>query len=201
MEKNKKVRLYFMGKRKKDIYLNMTKWEVFKLKVKNTVRSLVIVAMIVGVLCLFYYAGGRSNLAQNAPTTQVKEVLIDNLTPKINELKTAILNEIKICESNGYSEDDGIIVFDPNPRNSKVQPASIGVFMFKKATIVYYWKVLYGEEITGKRAVEIALSETESAGLAHDIIFKTDKGLDNWLNCAKKVGAYKQLEIIKELEK
>jgi hypothetical protein len=37
--------------------------------------------------------------------------------------------------------------------------------------------------------------------LAHDIIFKTDKGLDNWLNCAKKVGAYKQLEIIKELEK
>jgi outer membrane murein-binding lipoprotein Lpp len=99
MEKNKKVRLYFMGKRKKDIYLNMTKWEVFKLKVKNTVRSLVIVAMIVGVLCLFYYAGGMSNLAQNAHTTQVKEVLIDNLTPKINELKTAILNEIKTCES------------------------------------------------------------------------------------------------------
>lgn len=201
MNKDKKVRLYYMGKRQKDIRLNMTKWEVFKLKVKETIKTISIVVICIGLLCLFYYAGGRSNLGQNEPTTQVKEVLIDNLTPKINELKTAILNEIKTCESNGYSEDDGIIVFDPNPRNSKVQPASIGVFMFKKATIIYYWKVLYGEEITGKRAVEIALSETESAGLAHDIIFKTDKGLDNWLNCAKKVGAYKQLEIIKELEK
>jgi len=198
MERNKKVRLYYMGRRQKDIHLNLTRWEKFKLDVIYFSKVTLTVAVVVAMMCAFYLAGTRNS---NKVEYKTQEVMIDNLTPKIKSLRGAVLSQIKACESGNLGEDDGIIKYDPNPNNKKVEIASIGTYQFKKSTVIYYYKILYGQEITGKEAVLIALDDDRAGELVEKIIFETDKGLDNWLNCARKVGAYEQLKIIKQLEK
>lgn len=130
-----------------------------------------------------------------------KQVLVDNLSVKINELKGILVSDIKQCESAGYNEDYGLITFDPHKTNTKVAPASIGSYQFKKATVVYYYELLYQKDITGKEAILIALDDQKAGQLASDVIFKTDNGLSNWLNCSNKIGAKGRLDIIRQLEK
>lgn len=130
-----------------------------------------------------------------------KEIILDNLTEKINQLKGSLVNDIRQCESNGYNEDDGLITFDPHKTNKSIAPASIGLYQWKVASIKYYYKTLYNKDITNKNAVLIALDEQKSNELTSDVIFKTDKGLDNWINCSNKINAKSRLEVIKQLEK
>lgn len=130
-----------------------------------------------------------------------KQVLVDNLSVKINELKGSLVSDIQKCESAGYNEDYGLIVFDGHKTNKNVEIPSIGTYQFKKSTVVYYYDTLYQKDITGKEAILIALDDQKAGQLASDIIFKTDNGLSNWLNCSNKINGKGRLEIIRQLEK
>lgn len=128
------------------------------------------------------------------PHAEAKEIVIDNLGKKIEQLKDEALDSLKQCESAGYEDKDGIIIFDSNNK------ASIGMFQWQKASVIHYYKTLYNQDITPKDAVIIALDTEKAKKLAHDVIFGTDKGWTNWTNCAKKTGLITTLQIINKLE-
>lgn len=130
-----------------------------------------------------------------------REVIVDNLSEKINELKGSLVSDIQKCESAGYNEDYGLIVFDGHKTNKNVEIPSIGTYQFKKSTVIYYYDTLYQKDITGKEAILIALDDQKAGQLASDIIFKTDNGLSNWLTCSNKINGKGRLEIIRQLEK
>ena len=125
---------------------------------------------------------------------QEKQVLVDNLKGKIEEIKDEALESLKQCESAGYSEEDGIIIFDSNNQ------ASIGQFQFQKKTVIHYYKILFNKDITAKEAVLIAMDTAQAKKLAYEIIYKTEKGHTNWYNCSKKIGLTETLKIVNKLE-
>ena len=195
--KNKKVKLYINGIRKKDIYQYMTKWQIFLHRVKTffkvLVGGIILVAMLVGIFELGAFL--KPNVVYKD-----KEVVLDNLVVKVNELKGQLVSEIQKCESAGYDENDGIITFDGN-KNKKVEIPSIGTYQWKKSSIIYYYDTLYQKDITGKEAVLIALDDEKAGQLASDVIFRTDNGLSNWLNCSRKMGSVQKLQVINSLLK
>lgn len=128
-------------------------------------------------------------------TATEKIVEVDNLTPKVQELKNKVVADIQSCESRGHKESDGIIIFDSNAE------ASIGTMQFQRKTVIHYYKTLYGKTITPKEAILIALDDEKAEALAHDIIFKDSKGVNNWYNCANKINAKGRISTIKELAK
>jgi hypothetical protein len=117
------------------------------------------------------------------------------LASKIDDLKNDVVAQLMKCESGGHKEDDGIIIFDSNNK------ASIGQAQFQIDTVIHYYKVLYGKTITRKEAVLIAIDGDRAAELTKDVMFKTKNmaGMD-WINCDKKLGLDKQIELIKRLE-
>lgn len=153
------------------------------------------------VIGLAIYGGYRINGNKIEYVSIEKEVILDNLIAKINELKGNLVKDIKTCESGGYKESDGLITFDPHKTNKSVAPASIGSYQWKVASVKYYYNLLYGKTITGKEAILIALDDEKAGELTSDVIFKTDNGLSNWINCSNKVGGKARLEVIKQLEK
>lgn len=201
----KATKLYYNGKRLKDIYPYATKWQVFKYRVQKFLRK---VLAILIVICVIYVAVqfGRAYY----PVIKYQSVIntaeaeqIDTLKDKVETLKWEVIDGIKAHESKGYNEDDGLIVYDPlqsNPSKTKKKDiASIGSFQMKQTTIIYYYKKLYNEDITMKEAVLIALDDQKARQLAYDIVFKAD-GIKNWLNYANKQTTKSKLSTIKELE-
>lgn len=189
----KKIKVFYMGERLRDVYPHATKWQVFKFKVRKIVRRILQVVtvggMTAGVLYFTFLAG------QFSAPSYVKADTQDNLPAKIESLKKEVVAQIKSCESNGHKEEDGLIVLDTNNK------MSIGQLQFQTATVVYYYQTLYGKTITKKEAVEISLDSDRAEALAQDIIFKTDKGLTNWLNCANKLGLSAKVNVIKQIER
>lgn len=149
--------------------------------------------LILAVLVVVFYIGQlTSKEVYTSPTSQVKTV--DNLAKKIEDIKNEALADLMQCESAGHSEDDGIIIFDTN------NEASIGQFQFQRKTVQYYYKSIYNKDISRKEAILIALDTDKAKELAHDIIFKTDKGYTNWLNCSKKNKLPETLALLDKLE-
>lgn len=193
MNKNKKIRMYYMGKRMKDVYLHKTKWQLFVLKVKHFIKVCFWCALLVAIIIGIFESG--SYLKPQVVYKQVeKEVILDNLTGKVNQLKGELVQDIRNCEGGGYVEDDGLIIFDSN------KVASIGVYQFQKKTVIHYYKQFYNQELTGKEAILLALDEEKANELATKIIFEAENGLSNWYNCSKKINGQGRLNIIKELE-
>lgn len=157
------------------------------------IKYKILLVLVLGVV--IYYLGGKFN-SEIVYKQVEKQVILDNLTEKVNELKGSMLSDLQKCESGGYKEDDGIIIFDSNKQ------ASIGTYQWQKKSVIYYYKTLYNEAITGKEAVLIALDDEKAGELASKVIFETENGLTgNWYNCSKKLGLQSRLNIIKELEK
>ena len=165
--------------------------ETIKYAVRWFVKWSLIAAAFVGVglIIATLYLGGSITKAE----VIYQEVKVDGTPERLEALKDDVVARLMQCESAGYTEDDGIIIFDTNGK------ASIGPAQFQKKTVVHYYKTLYGKDITLKQAVEIALDRTKAAQLAGDIIFTTDKGIDNWINCDKKLGLSAEIKIIKKL--
>jgi len=135
------------------------------------------------------------------PTVKVKEVPVtvdtssEMFQTKISQLKSDIADKLMACESAGLTEDTGIIVFDTNNK------ASVGQFQFQKATVIHYYKLLYGKDITGKEAVMIALETKIAKQLAIDIMFKTpNKAGKDWVNCTNRYNLDAQIDLVKKLE-
>lgn len=167
--------------------------------VKSFFISLIKRIMLLGLVVGLLFAGYEYTRLNNPlikVQIQEKEVLIDNLGPKIDELKTEVLDSLQKCESQGANEDTGLIVFDSN------KVASIGLYQFQKTTVQHYYKTLYSKDITGKEAIEIALDGEQSRKLASDIIFSNDsKGINNWYNCNKKNNLETKVAFIKKISK
>lgn len=182
------MKIFVNGKLYRDRYGRFTN---FKIKVIRFVKKVILVSFICGLIAGAYGIGKASSTATyvNAQTLQV-----DNLSSKIEQLKKEAVNGIMSCESQGYTEDDGIIIFDSNNK------ASIGRWQWQKSSIIYYYKTLYSQDITPKEAVLIALDDEKAGKLAYDVIFKDSKGWRNWYNCGVKTKIQTQLELIKKLE-
>lgn len=155
------------------------------------------IILIILALGGVYLLGGKLN---KQIEYKYQEVILDNLTAKINELKGKLVSDLKQCESGGVSEDTALITFDPHPTKKNVQIASLGNYQFKVSTIQFYYNKFYSQDLTNKEAVLIALDDEKAGKLASDIIFR-DGSLGNWYNCSKKMGLENQLKIIRELEK
>ena len=187
------MKIYYNGQRSKRMERDYEgKFTNFKRKCRSIFRGFVKLSIVAFAGYAVYVAGGifqpRSIAVENI-------VEIDNLTPKIEELKGKLVADIQKCESAGHKENDGIIIFDSN------NEASIGTLQFQRKTVQHYYKTLYGKTITPKEAVLIALDDEKAEQLAHDIIFKDIKGVSNWYNCANKTDAQGRIKIIKELQK
>ena len=156
---------------------------------------------VIGFLaaCLFSAVGGGAYMATHsiasAETVEVTRI-VDKMPERIASLKTSLVQKVSDCERAGHGEDEGIIIFDSNAK------ASIGTLQFQKATVISYYKRLYGKDISGKDAVMIALDEDKAFALARDIIFTTKNGVSaDWVNCSRKYNLQAQVDLIKQLEK
>ena len=157
----------------------------------------ILLIIVVGIG--FYFIGAKLN--KEIVYRQVeKEVILDNLTGKINQLKGELIKSIWDNERGGHTEADGLITWDPNPKNKKVQIASLGTCQFKQSTVQYYEKTLYNKVVNGKEANDIAFSDEKCKELMTDIVFKVKEGHEEWYNTCKKVDCDGQLKVIKELE-
>jgi hypothetical protein len=113
----------------------------------------------------------------------------------LNVAKSKVVDLLQKCESGGRKDEEGIIVWDTNNK------PSIGVLQFQPQTVQFYYKKLYGKEITGKEAVLIALDTEKARSLATDIIFTTENGVaKDWVNCTRWHGLDARVQLIKELE-
>ncbi len=190
-----------MGQRMCDVYPHATRWQVFKFKVRDAFRKCMVAVFFLALLVGTYKSGSflspRMVVANNEITKSV-----DSLPSKIEDLKTDVVTRLSNCERAGLTEDDGIIIYDDNASGTLGnQIPSIGVLQFKKSTVQHYYKTLYKKDITATEAVVIALDKEKSFSLAKDIIFGTDKGLSNWLNCANKLQLRPEVDIINKLSK
>lgn len=135
--------------------------------------------------------------------TRAEEPIVINTMPaKIEALKDEVVKDLEACESVGHTEDDAIVVFDNNKSGTlkKKDIPSFGVLQFKVSTVQDYKKLITGEVLTNKQAVLLALEAAEARNLAKSIIFETDGGLNNWLNCSRKHGLQARVDLIKKLE-
>lgn len=190
----KSIKVFFNGKRLRDIYPHATAWQVFKYRVRQFFRKLILLSFSLLGLYVTFTLGSKF-----APDTiyavQEKQIVVNTLNDKIDEIKEEALDALKACESSKYGEDDGIIIFDSNNK------ASIGLYQFQKATVIHYYKTIYDKDITPKEAVLIALDESRSRQLAKDIIFGVKNGEGNWYNCSQKIGLSQTVSIVNKLSK
>ncbi len=188
------LKRFWNGKDLNEVYPHATTWKVIKYRISKLFRKVIILSAITATLLLSAQIGRYAKPAV-IYKTEAKEVIIniDNLTPKIDELKASVNADIKKCESAGHPESDGIIILDTNNK------MSIGQYMYQKDTVLYYYKTLYKKDITKKEAVLIALDSTKASDLTDDILYKTPNGYTNWLNCSNKYDIKNRVAIIKSL--
>lgn len=202
----KKTKIYWNGKRLKDVYVGASRWEVFKYRVRKFFRKVILLA----ILFLIFYVAGQFIKAyypvlkyEAIEEVKAQEIEKDTLKEKIETLKWEVVDGIKNHESMGYDEDDGLITYDPlvsNPKKTtKKDIPSIGTYQFKQTTVQFYYKKLYGKDITMKEAILIALDDSQAKQLAYDIVWK-DNGLSNWRNYANKESTKVKLSIINKLQ-
>jgi hypothetical protein len=123
-----------------------------------------------------------------------------NYEENIKREKQAILDDLSLnCEVKGFAEagkdPDGAIIFDSN------NEASIGRFMFQRATVKYYVKVFEKREITNSEAIAIAIDKVRATELAEKILFLDGgKSERNWYNCDRKMNIGARVEMLKKLE-
>jgi hypothetical protein len=174
MEKNKKVRLYYMGKRKKDIYLNLTKWEKFKLDVIHFFKVVITILAIVGITYVFFLAGKSSSTKIEYKTKEViKEIevtapvleRIAKAESRNSHYCTEELIKYKLCAS---SELGQVLV-----KANKNATVDIGRYQINN----YYW---------GAKATELGLNlwEEEDNYKMAVWIFK-NKGTEPWDSSSK----------------
>lgn len=200
----KPVRVYYNGKRTANVYLSgnwiTRSFAVVKREVKYFSKVALIVTAVYGVVMGYNWYKAPAVAEAKAQT-----IATDTLKTKVEAMKWEVVDTIETCEKGQYGENDGIILYDPlisNPKSTaKKNVPSIGVMMWKQSTIVGYVKSLRNVTINMKEAALIALDRSEARQLAYEVIFKTDNGYKNWLNCSNKHSIGTKVAIIKQLEK
>lgn len=125
-----------------------------------------------------------------APRAEAAEIVPD----RIEDAKWKVIDMLQACEGAGHGWDEGFIKLDTNDK------LSYGPLQFQKATVVGYVHDLWGKDVSGLEAVQIALDQAQARKLAYDIIFKTKNGVANdWVNCSKWYGLQTRVDFIKEI--
>lgn len=194
----KKIKVTWNGEKLRDIYPHATKSQVRRWKFRRFISKVLFTIKwgFIGLtfLLLAFWFGGYAYSSEKI-LFQDREVKVDTLSGKIEQLKSQVLDDLKSCESGKVDESAGIIKFDSNSK------ASIGSYQFQVKTIQHYYKTLYNRDLTGKEAVLIALDDNKARELASDIIFNDSKGVENWYNCANKKLLRSKIDIINTLSK
>lgn len=137
-------------------------------------------------------------MGSSASYTRAVEVIIekvDTMPEKIEKLKDEVVNDLAKCESGGKKEEDGIVVLDTNNKGS------YGVVQWQKTSYQHYYKLMTGQEISGKDAIIHALDSEKAKSLAKWVIFETKNGVaKDWVNCSKWHGLQDRVDLIKKLE-
>lgn len=124
--KEKKVRLYINGERKRDIYPHATKWQIFKFKFRKFMVNLLfwgIITSVIGGGFYIYYQFNPSIIYTKAEV--IKEVPI----------KASVLDRIAKCESGGQHWKNGQVLVKGNDNGSvDVGKYQINTIWFPKAT-------------------------------------------------------------------
>ncbi len=156
MKQHKKVRLYVNGERQRDVYLNKTKFQIFKYKAKRFFKRLFITVAVLAIVIGIYKLGGLLNPA----TVYTKAEVIKEVT-----VKAPILDRIAKCESgNRHYDSNGQILVKGNVNKT----VDVGRFQINN----YYW---------GAKAKELGLDitrEEDNRKMAEWIY--ENKGTEPW---------------------
>lgn len=192
MRKINYSKVFFGEVRLKDIAVGATRWEVFRYKATKLIKRLLVASFFIGAVYGAFHVG---RVTTSPVFVQAEDKSSELFQAKIDLLKKETVDLIMKCESGGFSEDDGIVIFDSNSKGS------FGQFQFQKSTVIHFYKLLYGKTITGKEAVMIAMDTDKARELATDIMFTTkNKAGKDWVNCEKKFNVDAQIDLIKKLE-
>lgn len=170
-------------------------------KIKGYIISSMGYVLIVCAIGFGYAWGVHTPMA----TADVKSTIVDMsskaMAVRIEKLKISTVEQIRSCEEGIYREKDGLVVFDPRQGGKNDDTAmSYGTLQFKKATVIYYEKLLYNIIVNPKEAILIALDDQKAGQLAQDVMFKTKSMANDWQNCAEKYDTNRVIKIIKNLE-
>jgi hypothetical protein len=191
-----KFRKYINNESLADIYPHATKWQMFRYRWGMLFARFIKWSIGTGAIASLTYAGFMLGSVTYPVTVYAEKEVDTSLVEKIKELKVELLTTLKGCEAQGYKEADAPIIFDSNNK------ASIGLYQWQINSVIHYYKVLYGKDISRKEAVEIALDEAKAGELAAGVIFTTKNGVaKDWVNCDRKHNLSGSLAVIKKLEK
>ena len=151
--------------------------------------SVLLLVVLTGIISKWYV----NTHPKTVYVTQEVDKSGEMFKEKIDSLQKSVVESVRQCESGGYKESDGLIKFDSN------KVASTGTLQFQVHTVIYYYKTLYGQTITGKDAVLIALDDQKAGQLAQDIMFKSKNLANDWLNCSNKMKLTDQISAIKKI--
>lgn len=110
----------------------------------------------------------------------------------VAQLQKEVIARLQRDESGDVDTSGGIVFYANDPRSDlqgscariggkrNIECDSWGVMQFKLTTVMHYYDVLYGKQITEKEALLIALDDDQARALASDIIFKVEGGVWNW---------------------
>lgn len=183
----KKIKVTYLGQRLKDIYPHATRFQVLRWRFNRFMSKVIIIGGFIGYVASAYMIGQMGN-----PEPVLAQT--DTFNSRVETLKNEVVEKLAGCEANGFTSDDAPIILDSN------KEISLGRWMYQRDTVIYYVKKLYGQDITRKEAVLIALDDEKGASLTKDILFKEANGYKNWAICSKKLGLVNQIEIINKLE-
>lgn len=122
----KKMRLFYMGERLKDIYPHATKWEVIKYKLRMAFKRFMRLCAIALILYGVFIAGGHFN-----PTFETVEkfVEIDSHAP--------VMERIAKCESdNSHYDKSGQVLVRGNSTTDR-KSVDVGIYQIN----MKYWGV------------------------------------------------------------
>lgn len=160
--------------------------------IKITSITLLALATLSSLIYIAYRTSKPTIEIRTVTTT--KDISSIQYQAKVDTLKAEVVALLRACESSGFKETDGLIIFDSN------KVASVGTLQFQKKTVIYYYKTLYGKDISGKEALLIALDDTLSGQLATDIMFTTkNKAGKDWYNCTVRHNLDAKIDIINKL--
>lgn len=199
MQNNKPVKVWWNGKRLRDMYPHATAWQVLKWRIKKLFRKIFILAAL-GIAGAITVLAIREAYPKIEYKAQITEVMIDNLTPKIDQLKGELLKDMWDNERAGHDEDDALISWDPNPNHKSVEIASVGTCQWKIPTMQESYLKHYGKQLTRKEAILVALDDNKCKELMATVIFTEENGWQKWYNSGVKYNAKSRLAIIKQLE-
>lgn len=124
----------------------------------------------------------------------------------VKQLEDEVLARLQRDESGDVDTSGGMVFYSNDPRSDlqgtcariggkrNIECDSWGVMQFKLTTVMHYYKELYGEDLTEKEALLIALDDDKARSLARDIIFKVEGGVWNW-SAANKDASYYSYQI------